>query len=541
MTVFTRDLAGAGAMLARLVDLGSRAGLSATQTLLHVLDGAPLPDPEQAPTSISDIVERVTGGNPPAPGPSCELPVAEAPIEAFPPRLRVQLLQGEATLPPEVQDALGAELKRDRVLNLYAITAFRRPRIAELAGTTLQGASFFLKEARAKSDPRIAAGDARRGGPPRAQAVLPAEQTDSHPAGQAEQTGAGAATAGGDDVTEPQVSTLSAETSGEPVRMGDEPDHPLGSSTEECAERDAGSSDLDGDVAAFPAPPAVQEDAPEKGTVSQPDTTLEAPPPADTADRPAGPGQELPETADSMVGGDPVAAAPSRAEETGDEGVVSESTLTGGESAAEEAGANPPAPASSPPRQNASAVIERLWRDTLLKQSEIGEQVGKTVAFVGAIISQKRKKRSPAILVGDAARLKADAERLKMVPPAAAAAAAPAEPAVAAPVGAPVPAKPRDPDQPDDLVLLKPGEILAIDRGWIVGPAGSLKGFPLIGAVLMTLAGGELFDATVVAKKCAVRSGDAVLAQLSHWKADLASIGVEVVRVGKADVRLRRA
>ena len=630
MTALSREFAGAGAMLARLVDLGSRAGLSATQTLLHVLDGAPLPGPPAAPASVADIVDRMRAADHVVVSTEMAREAerhARMDIDIGQPIVQF-LRNDEISLGGllTIEEALQPSEKREKIANLYGSTALRNGRLAELTGSTPGSVSFFLNEFRKAGDPRIIRGDRLRG------INLSGTETPAEAPMAVDGVGEDCATAlpsKSDDI-------LPAGFNEEGRRADLVPDV-LPEGARECAERDAEAQSSGGDVAAFPAPPAVQEDAQEKGTVRQQETTLEAPEPADTAARPAGPGQDLPDTADGMVGGFPVAAAPSHAEETGDEGVDSASTPTGGESAAEEAGFTPPAElaSSSSPSSDrrpdlherlielydttertqrdlaaelglkeykaseilksarslgdarvsrgdsvraeikarklaeekaardgrakaaaqqptATDEIVRLWRDTLLKQSEIGERVGKSTPYVGAIISQKRKAASPDIRVGDQARLKAEAERLKPVEPAEpppqpvrtaaspleSAPAAIAQPSQDAP---PASRRARDVDHPGDLVLLKQGEVLAVDRGWIVGPAGVLKGFPLINAVLMTLAAGELFDATVVAKKCAVRSGDAVLAQLSHWKADLGTIGVEVVRVGKADVRLRRA
>lgn len=89
------------------------------------------------------------------------------------------------------------------------------------------------------------------------------------------------------------------------------------------------------------------------------------------------------------------------------------------------------------------------------------------------------------------------------------------------------------PALPDD-------QAVAIAAGWIVGPAGTIKGFPLVNAVLQVLAGGALVGVTVIAERAGARSAAAVQAILSQWRGDLERIGVEIVHFGDS-IRLRRA
>lgn len=83
--------------------------------------------------------------------------------------------------------------------------------------------------------------------------------------------------------------------------------------------------------------------------------------------------------------------------------------------------------------------------------------------------------------------------------------------------------------------------VCAVNAGVIVGPLGTLTGFPLINAVLQVLASGVLLDSSVVATRAGVRSGPAVLALLRQWTGDLEKVGIDVVRFEPADVRIKRA
>lgn len=91
-------------------------------------------------------------------------------------------------------------------------------------------------------------------------------------------------------------------------------------------------------------------------------------------------------------------------------------------------------------------------------------------------------------------------------------------------------------DEPE----LADDQAVAIRSGWIVGPAGTRKGFPLVNAVLSVLAGGDLIGTTQVAERAGARSAAAVRAVLDQWREDLEAIGVEVIHFGDS-VRLRRA
>jgi hypothetical protein len=103
------------------------------------------------------------------------------------------------------------------------------------------------------------------------------------------------------------------------------------------------------------------------------------------------------------------------------------------------------------------------------------------------------------------------------------------------------PARPgADHEAPTTQPELADDVVCTLNAGVIVGPRGSLNGFPLINAVLQVLAAGELLPSGVVATRAGVRSGPAVLALLRQWTDDLEKIGVEVIRFGPEDVRIKR-
>ncbi|PZU87322.1 MAG: hypothetical protein DI527_18775 [Chelatococcus sp.] len=208
-----------------------------------------------------------------------------------------------------------------------------------------------------------------------------------------------------------------------------------------------------------------------------------------------------------------------------------------------------------------------LFASTTRMQRDLGAEVGLSEYNVSVHLERARAAGDPRVIAGDEARriererqLAEERQAREAAKPALseteAAAVAPAarspDPApVPDPAPAPVPATPsaapkpatqgRD-QPPGDLVGLPAGTVLLIDRGWVVGPTGVKKGFPLICSTLSILAAtaDALLPAAHIAKKAGVRSGEAVLAQLNYWKDDLAAIGIEVVVVGDS-VKLRRA
>lgn len=601
----TRDLAGSGAMLVRLLGIGARGGLSAETTLLHVLDGVPLPQaalviPRLTPEAMDAIRKAGPGAIVPGPvhvadgathpaatvshgygtdtsadegdDPLCfEFPEANDPAQQD----RLDTLNADAierelgpdcwsgpswtpakgskadqaldiwsttqidvdeiarrvgstagavrsivkkarkrgepraqrptlALPAEthaaIEEARALPLKRDRAILLWERTALRPREIAEIAGSTPAAISLYMKVARREGHPSVLAGDAQRGitrsgpqSPAEAPMVvdgvgedcataLPSKSDDIPPAGSNGESGRA------DPV--PDVSPQEAPPCAEPV---DEP------------------SDRPAD-GAFPAPPPAQEPE-DKGTVRQEQPTLDAPAASDTADRPAGPGLNSPppvdQAIDAMVAGLAKKAGPDALLET----------------------------------------LLDLYAGTTRLQKDIGTELGLSDWRVSTLIKAARAANDSRVVAGDAARA-----AMKAAAPPELAAVVSAKAAVAAKVPAPpsppTPSRqhaakpepaPKPGDQPPgDLIELKHDQVLAVDRGWIVGPAGPVKGFPLIAGVLATLASGDLLPAKVVAQRSGARSGEAVLQMLQFWREDLGKIGVEIVRVGTADVRLRR-
>ena len=434
-----------GAMTVRMIELGARAGFSVEQTVLFVLDGVPLPVRPQRPA-----------------------------IETVP-----------------------RPLKRDQIADLYATTALRQPAIAEMVQTTPGTVSFFLREMRRAGDDRVLRGDAARGlkFPEHAPNEAPMEvgvdvdaatavpsQLDSiPPAGEEE---------GGRTDLAPDVSPdgheslcfefpeagpldqdlldlLNAEAFAR--ELGVEPDR------EECAERDAGPS---GEiVAASPAPPTVLGVS-EKGTVSlQPPASAPALVAADTADRPAGPGDEF---------------EASLASDAGD--ASSAETVA------------PPATVSA----QAEPVLD-LFGSTELTQRAIGAELGIAEHRISVMLKAARAAGDPRVLRGDEVRARLESERRRKDAEARQARKAPSPP------------------PPPVEIVADPAALVRIEDGFIHGPAGSVKSFPLISRVLAMMASGAVVNARDIAKTCEVRSGAAVMNQLIFWREDLAKIGIALI------------
>lgn len=592
-----RDLAGSGAMLVRLLGIGARSGLSAETTLLHVLDGVPLRQaaiviPRLTPEALETLREAAAshiasgpvhvadGATHPARevehGYGTDTSVDEdADDGELPDGLNVDAIEGElgadcwsgptwtpakgskadraldlwsttqidvveiatrlgstpgairsivkkarargeprahrpvADLPAEtqaaIQEAKALPLKRDRAILLWHRTDLRTRDIAEVTGSTPAAVSLTMKVARREGHPDVLAGDVRRGFKSSHRADEPAG------AGGAPEETAAPATTGGHHEPDLTSGLAAQATAGEPVQPGDDPavlvthesENSPDRAEEECAEPVDEPSTHRPDVGAFPAPlPA--HDPEEKGTVRpEPPLGDRAP---DTADRPAGPGLSsapADQAIDAMVAGLAKKAAPDPRLET----------LLG------------------------------LYGSTTRQQKEIGAELGLSEWKVSTLIKAARGANDSRVVAGDAARAamkaaEASAAPVKVAPPDPPPPPAPAAQPTAAPNAAPAP-KPSD-LPPGDLVDLKQDQVLAVDRGWIVGPAGSVKGFPLIAGVLAALGSGDLLPAKLVAQRSGARSGEAVLQMLQFWRDDLGRIGVEVVRVGATDVRLRR-
>ena len=581
----SRDMAGSGAMLVRLLGIGARSGLTAETTLLHVLDGVPLPQtalviPRLTPEAMDAFLKTGPGGIVPGPVHVAEgathpgetvshdfatdtslADADDAGDDDLPDGLNIDAIEGElgpecwsgptwtpakgskadlaldlwsttqidvveiatrvgstpgairsivkkarrrgeprahrpvANLPAEtqaaIQEAKALPLKRDRAILLWHRTDLRTRDIAEVTGSTPAAVSLTMKVARREGHPDVLAGDVRRGfkssGPQRPSVALMV----------VDGVGEDCATAlpSQSDIIPP------AGFNGEGGRADLVPD----ASPERapaCAEPVDEPSDRPAD-GAFPAPLPAQ-DPEEKGTVRpEPPLGDRAP---DTADRPAGPelsSAPADQAIDAMVAGLAKKSAPD-------------------------------------PRLE---KLLELYAGTTRQQKDIGAELGLSDWKVSTLIKAARGANDSRVVAGDAARAalkaaEASAAPVKVARPAPPPAPTPAPQPAAAPKAAPAP-KPSD-LPPGDLVDLKQDQVLAVDRGWIVGPAGSVKGFPLIAGVLATLAAGELLPAKLVAQRSGARSGDAVLQMLQFWREDLGRIGVEVVRVGTADVRLRR-
>lgn len=592
MPAFTADSIGTGAMLVRLLGIGARSGLTAETTLLHVLDGVPLPQetlviPRLTPEALETLRQAGPGAIVPVSdcgageeddeddlpdgldadaiegelGPDCwngpswmpakgskadraldlwsttQIDVVEIAtrLGSTPGAIRSIVKKARARGEPRAQrprvemptetvaaieQAKALPLKRDRAILLWARTDLRPRDIAGIIGSTPPAVSFYMKVARREKHPDVLAGDERRGfkAPVQPQAAPPSEnlpegasegprsQVQILPGTSVASEGAPVAQSGragqnGDAGSNPAREASLSDSSA--VRA---PSH----SPEEappCAEPVEEPSTRRLDDGAIPAPPPVQ-DPEEKGTVRQEPieaatSVVETAP--DTADRPAGPGLNsapADQAIDAMVAG---------------------------------------LAKKSEPDARLEKLLE-LYAGTTRQQKDIGAELGLSEWKVSTLIKAARATNDSRIVAGDAARAALKATD-PAAPPVKVAATAPPAPApasqkAAAPKAAPA-AKPSD-QPPGDLVALKHDQVLAVDRGWIIGPAGSVKGFPLIAGVLATLAAGELLPAKLVAQRSGARSGEAVLQMLQFWRDDLGRIGVEVVRVGTADVRLRR-
>lgn len=577
----SRDMAGSGAMLARLLGVGARCGLTPEITLLHVLDGVPLPHaaiviPRLTPESLERLREAAAGHIGPGPVPVVDGATHPAPavpngfgtdtsVADLPDGLNADAIERElgpdcwsgprwtpakgskadraldlwsttqidvdeiatrlgstpgairsivkkarrrgeprakrAAFPPPpgtveaIVAAKALPLKRDRAILLWERTRLRTREIAEVTGSTPPAVSYCLKVARRENNAAVLAGDVRRGFKAPAQHQA-APESENLPEGASEGPRSQVQILPGDSVAFEGAPVAQAGRAGQSGDVGSNPAQDLPDSSmvrapshtpegaEECAEpvvEPSTDRPLDG---AFPAPPPAQDPG-EMGTVRQDEPPPVSAPAPDTADRPAGPGLE------------------------------------------------------SVPSDRTEALLE-AYGGTSQLQKDIGTKLGLRGPEVSIILKMYRTKKDPRVLAGDIARTAAKEPGKAFVP--ASAKIAPgvaAKAAVAAKVQAP-PAAATGPLPPGDLVELKQGQVLAVDRGWIIGPAGAVKGFPLVNGALAALASGDLFPSAVIAQRSGARSGDAVLQQLQFWREDLARIGVEVVRVGAADVRLRR-
>lgn len=578
MTV-SRDLVGTGAMLVRLLGIGARGGLTAETTLLHVLDGVPLLErsaaefsPEGSVGKLAQLRKATLGDiehmikTEPAPVDGAEAEAGEPLCFEFPEAVpgtdqdRLDALKAEAierelgpgcwsgpswtpakgskadqaldlwsttrldaseiatrlgstpgairsivkkarkrgeprakrpdVAPDPIRDQVVAEakalpLKRDRAILLWQRTSMTPRAIAEVAGSSAGAVSLYLKTARRNGSEAVREGDSLRG------------IQNSRPARRIE------APMVVDGVGEDCATALPNKSDGIPPAGSNEesgradlvPDVSPERADEECAEPVVEPSDRPAD-GTFPAPHEVETPI-EMGTVRQDQPAPVSPAVPDTADRPAGPGLEHPS---------PRLLSPMVAK-------LAKKTA---------------------PDPRLEELLD-LYGTTTRQQKDIGAELGLSEFKVSTLIKAARAGTDPRAVAGDAARAALKAAPVQAqaepTPPSVA-----ATPAASPPAAIPAPG----PQPPGDLVALKHDQVLAIDRGWIVGPAGATKGFTLINAVLLLLASGETIPAAIVARKSGVRSAEAVLAQLTFWRDDLARIGVELIKVTATEIHLRR-
>lgn len=575
---------GAGAMLARLIGLGRRCGLQPEAVLLHVLDGAPLPDPESE--LLRNIAHEMAG-----------MPEHERPDVA-----------------PETLIRKG-----DRAVHLYGTTALSNPAIGRLIESTAQTVSWFIRKARDRGDALVADGDRRRGRLDPQPAcgesfVPPTEAVDPHRPTEAAADPLGLAS----DDEQPDGLVFRAPeldptaTSTEQERLDDLNDQLQVRLTEEPAREDPSPPavsvaslskseaalelwaktdlsyvDIAHEIGSTPA--SVYErirQGKKRGdkrwvdgfarrnpsTGSQPDVangggeheiaqqheqdaTLAA------TGEPAGETRQGDDPVAHSNSADTVNEAPMVVDGAGDDC----STELRSESSD-----IPPAGENGEARRSQTAPDVSPEGAQERPGSRVQIPPGTSVAFEGAPVAQSGRAgqngdagsnpvraslgepgssevKAPSVSPEGATDVVSVLEASPAPEPAGSPAPLPDPPpaekgTVRRDSGSAVrPARPgsssdgsvASPELPDD-------QAVAINAGWIVGPAGTVKGFPLVNAILQVLATGDLLGAGAIAQRAGARSPAAVLAMLDQWRGDLEGIGIEILRFGQDSIRLRR-
>lgn len=516
---------GAGAMLARLVSLGRRCGLEPEAVLLHVLDGAPLPDATDTEFR-GDMIERALGD-----------------------------ITGAVEASPEFAR------KGERAVYLYGTTALSNPAIGRQIGSTPQTVSWFVRQARDRGDALVLAGDRMRGRRERSTVQdeapgKPVERDlqDSAPGPEDDADGlvfripeldpnaTPAEQERLDDLNEQRQTRLEEEVAREAPSPPAVPVASLSkneAAVELWAKTDLSYVDIASEIGSTSG--SVYErirQAKKKGDPRWSEgfarrDARKSPQP----DEASGGGEH--EVAQHHKQDATLAAAGEPAGETrqGDDPVARSNSPEGAQE-------RPGSRVQVPPGTSVA------FEGAPVAQSGRAGQSGDPGSNPGEEASPPRSSadRAPAISPEGASDVAGEPEA---IPPASEPAGSPAPPPDPTPVekgtvrrasGSAVrPARPGpDPEPTETTPQLPDDQVVAINAGWIVGPAGTIKGFPLINAVLQVLAAGRLTAVGTIAERAGARSAAAVQAMLGQWRVDLEKVGVEIVHFGD-DIRLRRA
>lgn len=511
--------AGAGAMLARLIGLGRRCGLAPEAVLLHVLDGAPLPETESE--LLRNIAQEMAG-----------LPEQER---------------------PDVHPATLIR-KGDRAVHLYGTTALSNPAIGRLIESTPQTVSWFIRKARDRGDPLVAAGDRMRG---RVEGDAPADATGEAIPGEVDPSPAD----GAEDASLTLPLRDEEENDGLVFEFP-EADPALGPGAQErldsLNERQFATilGDAAGTAAAenaverpsVDALPARQDEAPGRETPSakavnvagltKSEAALELWAKTDLSyieiaweiGSTSGSvyerirqGKKRGDTrwADGFARRNPSAGSqPDEASGGGEHEVAQQPVQDAIAGAAGEptVGADPVAPSLVPASFSGVPFhVDAAAGETMNSPEGASEVAGEPEVVPPA----SDLAEHPAPLPDPTPVEKGTVRR------ASGSAVRPARPGP-------------DPETPKMEAELPDDQVVAVNAGWIIGPAGTIKGFPLVNAVLQVLADGSLVAVATIAERAGARSAAAVQAILGQWRSDIERIGVEIVHFG-GDIRLRRA
>lgn len=548
-----------GAMLARLVCLGRRCGLQPEAVLLYVLDGAPLPETESE--LLRNIAQEMAG-----------LPEHERP-----------------DVPPETLVRKG-----DRAIHLYGTTALSNPAIGRLIESTPQTVSWFIRKGRDRGDPLVAAGDRMRGrveGDVSADTAEPAIVDEAAPIPPTEAEPDAWENDGllfefpeADPALGPGAQERLDQLNHRQFdgMLGDAAETTAAERPDERPSVDALSARQDeARTREIPSAKAVNV-----SSLSKYEAALELWAKTDLSyvdiahqigSTQASVYERIrqakkrndPRWAEGQARRTPQpgAALPAGANAGGEHDLATQPTQTVTGNAAGE-----PSVGDEPVAQPLVSAEQMISPEGAHERPRSRVQIppGSSVACEGAPVAQSGRAGQNGDAGSNPVRAPlgepgSSADRAPSVSPDGASEVASELVAPPAPEPAGSPAPLPDPPPAEDGTVrrasgnavrpagpgpdsensgiapeLPDGHVVAINAGWIVGPAGTVKGFPLVNAILQVLAKGDLLGAGAIAQRASARSPAAVLAVLDQWRGDLENVGVEILRFGQDSIRLRR-
>ncbi|MEN5084288.1 hypothetical protein ABE438_17545 [Bosea sp. TWI1241] len=471
---------GVGAMLARIVSLGRRCGLAPEAVLLHVLDGAPLAEQAAAHCERPDRAGETVGEN-------------------------------------SQDDTATDARKGERVLQLYGTTALSNPAIARLVETSAQTVSWFIRQGRQRGDERARAGDLARG---RLTQDEPCIQQDAY---RAEDLAA-------------EDGLLVDTTEADPAVVHRDQARPniVGWSSSTIADRVlylwAKTELTYGDIARLTG--VVVDDVYDLIRAAK-----------DAGGRRFQDGYDRRRTPPVPLSPQAAEVAPEAARHATDMPVANVTPI--GEAPA----SKDPQPAAGPANAGGDHDVAQQQQPDVTGRAT-GEPASMGVDPVALENSAETANEAPMAVVSPERATEVAGEP-EASPPASDRADPPAPPPVSPPAekgtvrrasdSAVRPARPGpDTETAETAPAPAADHIVTVDAMTIVGPRGTLKGFPLVNAILQVLSPGALLPAASVAQRAGARSPAAVQAVLKQWADDLSSIGIEIVHFGES-IRLRRA